>query len=138
MNSSINITPRGTNIHISFAGRTVVIPETQGFLHENETLEIGEISIPCSEKKYSEFKKKYHKAIKPKRAGHTVWAFSTFLMVTMITFSLLLLGLSQQVPNDELAGQNNPILNQNIDQPSSNTPLHQEKNPKNYFPFGNS
>ncbi|WP_286241260.1 hypothetical protein [Neptuniibacter halophilus] len=94
--TKIIMTKESDLLHITFGSSTTTISLTQGFSFRDGSLKIGEDEFSCTEKEYNRLCKLYHKTLKPKRSAHLIWASATVAGTFIVTFSLLILGLSNQ------------------------------------------
>lgn len=134
----MKLTNDGENLHLSINGSIYVMALNSGFSYQNdeEILLINkDQAIACDKKEHKKFIKLYHKAIKPNHSGHYIWALTVSFIVSIVTFALLLLGLSQQVPVSNEVISTPPVLS--VPKPALSEPALKTVEP-NDFPFGNS
>lgn len=149
MSKRIVLTNSGSKIHLSFGTETIVLEPSEGFVYKDGELKVGTSTINCTQKEFEALQKKYHKAIRPKRSAHKVWALSFCYAITMCTLGLLFFGLSQPIPGEQASFENNNVQYSNALEPAnSHAPIQPPASETNTssensnspipFPFGNS
>jgi hypothetical protein len=103
MINDITVSRHEDNLHITIENSTSIIQLTQGFTYLENTVTAGGMTIPCSAQQYKKLKKLYHKALKKDKSPHAIWGSTVFSVAFLISFCLLILGLSSHKDHVDLS-----------------------------------
>ena len=142
MLNKTRVTTYETHIHITCNHKTLVVPLTAGFSFDEGELAYKEERIPCTTREYKSILKQYHKALKPRRSAHAIWAASTVIIVCWVSLIFLTIGLNANgvgpaaaasIPQTTETPSIQPIAPQQATEELSTAPLNSSPT----FPFGN-